>query len=125
MKDFWPISLVGVYKIIFKVLANCLEEVLEKIITNPKMHLYWVGKFWTILIVNECLDNRLNLVTQESYVSWTWRRPTIMVTGIFNFIYLGDVDLGRVRAPGLSISFLINKYIKWCISTAKYSVLVD
>jgi hypothetical protein len=35
VKDFWPISLVvGVYKIIFKVLATRFKSVLVKIISN-------------------------------------------------------------------------------------------
>lgn len=37
VKEFRPISLMnGVYKIISKVLANRLGEVLEKIITKPQ-----------------------------------------------------------------------------------------
>lgn len=40
VREFWPISLVGVYKIIAKVLATQLHTVIGDIITASRMLLF-------------------------------------------------------------------------------------
>lgn len=49
--DYRPISLVSVYKIISKVLANCPGEVLGKMILKLKMPLFVTGKFWILFLL--------------------------------------------------------------------------
>ena len=61
IRDFRPISLVrSVYKILAKVLANHLKEVLDQLISES--HNSFVGGrqiLDSVLIANECVDSRV------------------------------------------------------------------
>jgi len=60
-KDFRPISLVsGIYKIIFKILANMLTMVLEKIVSKSQNAFIQSRQFLNpVRTANEYLDSRI------------------------------------------------------------------
>ena len=59
LKDFWPISLLGsLYKILAKVLANCLKKVVGKVVSEDQ-NAFVEGQQITnaSLIANEFIDH--------------------------------------------------------------------
>ena len=117
LKDFRPISVVGgLYKWLAKVLANRLKRMLAKVISFSQ-NAFVEGRqiMDTILIVNKAIDSilksnrgailcKLDIEKAYDHVDWS---------------FLLSV-LGKMRFGGRWCS-----WIKWCLSTVSFSVLVN
>lgn len=117
MRDFRPISLVnGVYNISSKVLANCLCVVLDKIITKPQ-NAFVKGRqiLDSVLIAHECFESRKRMGQSGILVKLDMEKA--FDHGNWDFLlYL----LGRFGFEEKWCS-----WIRHCISTAKFSFLVN
>ena len=117
VKDFQPISLVGgIYKIISKVFANRLRRVAHGLISNSE-NAFVKGKqiLDSVLIASKCIDSRLKsgvpgvlckLDVEKAYdhVSWDFLMYMLQRCGF----------LEKWR-----------KWIRYCISTVKFSILIN
>jgi len=116
LKDFRPISLmVGIYKIIAKVLANRLKSILEVISKSQSAFIKGRQILNLILIANECLDSilrsgepgvlcKMDLEKAYNHVNWDFLLYMLMRCGF-----------GA-------------KWCSWkahCISSVRFSVLVN
>ena len=117
LKDFRPISLVeGLYKWLAKVLANRLKGVLAKVISLSQ-NAFVEGRqiMDAILIANEAIDSilksnngailyKLDIEKAYDHVDWSFLLAV----------------LGKMGFRGRWYS-----WIKWCLSTVSFSVLVN
>ena len=116
-KDLRPISLVGgLYKILAKVLANRIKRVLDKVISKSQ-NAFVKGRqiLDAVLIANELVDLTMRrkeqgmvckLDIEKAYDSISWE-----------FLYQ------VMNKMGFGTRWL--SWIKWCISTASFSVLFN
>ena len=116
-KDLSPISLMGgLYKILSKVLANRIKRVMDKVISKFQ-NAFVEGRqiLDVVLIANEIVDSTMRrkesglvckLDIEKAYDSINWD---------FLFQVMGRMGFG---SQWLS-------WIKWCISTVSFSVLIN
>ena len=117
LKDFRPISLVGgLYKWLAKVLAKKLKGVLSKVISMSQ-NAFVEGRqiMDAVLIANEAIDSilksnrgsilcKLDIEKTYDHVDWS-----------FLLTVLGKMSFGGRWCS----------WIKWCLSTVRFSVLVN
>jgi len=117
IKDFRTISLVGgVYKMISKVLADRLKSVLGKIISSSQ-NAFIGGRQMldSVLIANECLDSQLRSGEAGLLCKLDLEKAYDHVNWYFLLYMLERCGFGeRWR-----------KSIKFCVSTVKFSILVN
>ena len=117
LKDFRPISLTGsIYKLIAKVLANRLKKVMNKLVNSAQNAFVERRQILDAsLIANEVIDSMLKkkekgvlckLDIEKAYDKINW-----------NFLI---VVLGR-----MGFTEKLVRWIKWCISTASFSVMLN
>ena len=115
--EFRPISLVGsVYKLLSKVLANRLRVVLDCLISETQNSFVGGRQILdSVLIANDCLDSRwkchssgvvckLDIEKAYDHVNW-------------------DALLYLLNRMGFGLKW--REWIKTCISTIRFSVLVN
>ena len=117
VKDFQPISLVGgIYKIIFKVLANQLRRVAHGLISDSQ-NAFVKGKqiLDSVLIASKYIDSRLKsgvlgvlckLDVEKAYDHVSWDFLMYMLQHCY-------------------FSKKLRKWIRYCISTVKFSILIN
>lgn len=103
------------YKIISKVLAKRIKEVVEKVVGDLQSA-FVKGKHITnwVLIANECFEDCRADGKKAVVRSWILRRLMIGLIGILWTSLWLEKDLSKVE-----------KWIYSCISTSHFSILVN
>ena len=117
LKDFRPISLVeSLYKLLTKVLANRLKRVMNKLVSKAQnafiegRHILDVS-----LIVNEIMDS----IVKKKDSGVLYKLDIKKAYDHINWSFL----LKMLQKMGFGIKWV--KWIRWCISTPSFSVLVN
>ena len=116
-KDLRPISLVGgLHKILTKVLANIIKRVLDKVISKSQ-NAFVKGRqiLDAVLIANELVDSTMRRKEQGMVCKLDIEKAYDSISWEFLYQVMNRMGFG---SRWLS-------WIKWCISTASFSVLFN
>ena len=117
LKDFRPISLVGsLYKLLAKVLANRIKKVTGKVILESQ-NAFVEGRQMldVVLIANEAVDSRLKDNVEDVLCKLDIEKAYDHVSWSFLMAVLKKMGFGERWL----------KWLEWCISSVKYSVLIN
>ena len=117
LQDFRPISLTGsIYKLITKVLANRLKKVMNKLV-NSTQNAFVEGRqiLDASLIANEVIDSMLKKKEKGVLCKLDIKKAYDKINWKFLKVILGKMGF-KEKLLG---------WIKWCISTASFSIMLN
>ena len=117
LTDFRPISLVGsLYKLLAKVLANRLKKVVGKVVSTTQ-NAFVEGRqiLDAALIANEVIDSLLKRKESGVLCKLDLEKAYDRINWDFLLSVMQKMGFGEKWAG----------WIKWCISTASFSILIN
>ena len=117
LRDFRPISLVGnLYKWLAKVSANRLKKVVGKVVSKAQ-RAFMEGRqiLDVVLIENEAIDSILKNNENDVMCKLDIEKTYDNVDRSFLFTIMQKMGFGEKWI----------RWIKWCISTASFSMLIN